>query len=208
MSNGIVIPAYDKALIQKAHGLGLAVSVTEELAISFDRTLLLGPGATVPWELLAAAWHFLERWEAAAPLWRYGVLAADVGTKVEQERTRALTFDLRLPLYASELLFLRQCDAAQALLDSWQAEQAGGAEPRLAFLRALHQTKPLFLALPRSWLKEGAGKPEAPRRPVGGMTKLVNVEIAPGRYVCCRPEEVEEYRQRFESYRVTAGRRC
>ena len=148
--NGIVIREYDKVLINKAHSLGLAASVAERPAISFDRTLILGQGVDSPWDLLDAAWGFLERWDVAAPLWRYGVLAKDVGTTDERKRTEAVTLDLRIPLYAPELLFIRQSEAAGQFLECWRQECEGGANERLAFLRALCMVKPLFLALPRS----------------------------------------------------------
>ena len=206
MTKGIFTTELDQDLISKAAKRGLLVTQGNEPRIAYEQTLIAGHGVDVPWDLLDSGFQFLERWDVAAPLWRYGVLAKDVGTTDERKRTEAVTLDLRIPLYAPELLFIRQSEAAGQFLECWRQECEGGANERLAFLRALCMVKPLFLALPRSWLKEGTGRAEVPRRPVGGMTKLVNVEIAPNRYVCCRPEEAEMYRQRFAEQR--GGRRC
>ncbi len=200
--NGIVLTELNQSIITEAVKRGLEVTVCDMRppTVAYERTLIVGPGVAVPWGLLDAAWHWLEKWEAAAPLWRYGVLAEDVGTEEERERTRALTLDLRLLLYEPSLLFVRRCERGEALLSAWLSECADDAEPHLAFLRALARVKPIFNALSRSWLigptaehEEGAAK----RGPVRSMARLIHVEVAPGRSVCCRPEEADMYRQRF-----------
>ncbi len=200
--NGLLLRQDNEAISKQAKQHGLAVTVGEP-SIAYERTLIVGAGVNVPWNLLDAAWGWLDKWDCAAPLWRYGVLAQDVGGPSERERTEAMTRDLRIPLYATELLFVRQCEAAEQLLAAWRAE-CGDGDERLAFLRALYQVKPRFLALPRSWLSEAVMMVE-PRRRVGTMTKLVHVEIAPGRYVCCRPDEVDMYRQRYSQLAKKRG---
>jgi hypothetical protein len=193
---GIVLRQDNEATRREAKRHGLAVSVGEP-SIAYERTLIIGAGVSVPWRLLDAAFGWLEKWDCAAPLWRYGVLAKDVGGPSERERTQAITRDLRIPLYATELLLIRRSDDAERLMETWRAECADGADERLAFLRALYQVKPLHLALPRSWLQDVAIVQES-RRGVGTMTKLIQVEIAPGRYVCCRPEEAEDWKRRLQ----------
>ncbi len=190
--NGLLLRQENATIAKQAKRAGLAVTVGEP-SIAYERTLIVGAGVNVPWPLLDAAWDWLERWDCAAPLWRYGVLAQNVGGPSERERTEVITRDLRIPLYATELLFVRQSEATEQLLTVWQAEDG---DERLAFLRALYQVKPLFLALPRSWLSEVPVVQEERKKP-SSMTKLVHIEIAPGRYVCCRPDEVEMYRQRY-----------
>lgn len=180
----------------RLRGAGYSLIVSDDWEPRGAKTLFL-TGAEVPFLLLEAGWHFLDRWDVAAPLWRYGVLAQDVGGPSERERTEAVTKDLRLLLFAHELLFVRDSEAARRFLEVWRAECEGEAEPRLAFLRALHLVKPLFCALPRSWLRETVTVQAETRKRASVMTKLVHIEIAPGRYVCCRPDEVEMYRQRY-----------
>ena len=54
---------------------------------AWQRALFVAPGTAVPWRLVGYGLHFIERWDVAAPLWRYGVLAKDVGSPAERERT-------------------------------------------------------------------------------------------------------------------------
>jgi len=199
---GMLLRMANMAAERKARGMGLAVETTAEWRIPWAQTVIVSAGATIPWELLDAGLHFVERWDAAAPLWRYGVLAADVGTQAERERTEAVCLDLRVPLFAAELLFVRDSEAGRALLRTWREECAPGWDERLAFLRALHVAKPMFCALPRTWLAEMAVKPEARARirevPAMAPPPLVRVKIGPGRFVRCRPGEEEETRRRFD----------
>jgi len=201
---GLVLRQENETIAKQAKQHGLAVTVGEP-SIAYERTLIVGAGVNVPWSLLDAAWGWLDKWDCAAPLWRYGVLAQDVGGLSERERTEAITRDLRIPLYATELLFVRRSETTEQLLAVWQAERDGGDE-RLAFLRALYEVKPLFLALPRSWLAKRAAPVAQPRRNTGSNVRLVHVQIAPGRSVCCRPDEVEIYRQRYAQLAQRRGR--
>jgi hypothetical protein len=192
MSRGIVIRESNEAIQHAAKRHGLPVTVGEP-SLVYERTLLIGDGIAVPWEQVSKGFGFLDTWEAAAPIWAYETLAADVARGAERERAEALIGDLRVPLYSTELLFLRRCENSERLLSLWQADGGG----RLAFLRALYEVKPLFLALPRSWLVKAASVAGRTRRNTGSNVRLVHVQIAPGRSVCCRPDEVDMYRQRF-----------
>ncbi len=200
---GILLHQEDGLTQRRAQGHGYLVRVADDPALIADQTLIVGPEVGIPWNLLDAGWHFLERWEAASPLWRYGVLAKDVGTAEERERTRECTLDLRVPLYEPSLLFLRRSEGAEQLLAVWQAECAEGGNRRLAFLRALCQVKPLFLALPRSWMVEPAlyEQPRQVAQPDPQKPGLVLVEVGPKRFIRCHPEEAEIMRQRFSPQR-------
>ncbi len=202
MSRGIVIREDNEAIQHAAKRHGLPVTVGEP-GIVYERTLLIGDGIAVPWEMVPRGFDFLDTWEAAAPIWAYETLAADVVRGSERERTEALIGDLRVPLYSTELLFLRRCENSERLLSLWRAD---GGDERLAFLRALYEVKPLFLALPRSWLAKRAAPVAQPRRNTGSNVRLVHVQIAPGRSVCCRPDEVEIYRQRYAQLAQRRGR--
>ncbi|MFH0902323.1 MAG: hypothetical protein V2A73_16955 [Pseudomonadota bacterium] len=220
----LVIREPNKETQVRGQQLGLKVVVADGWSLHAPKTLFASPKATIPWYLLEAGFGFLDRWDVAAPLWRYGVLASDVGGPSEQARTKKICRDLRLLLYAHELLFVKDNEAGNDFLVTWLRELEGGAEPRLAFLRALHIVKPIFCALPRSWLQEVAGvasqrevismPPQRPvpaaavqgRRPPRPKGNLIQVELAPGRYVCCKPEEAEMYRERFAQMRRKRGK--
>jgi hypothetical protein len=192
---GVVLRADDEEARQWAARHRLPVEIQAAYDLSWERTLFVEPAVAVPWSMLARGFDFLAQWEAAAPVWSYETLAADVATGPERERTQALVGDLRVPLYETGLLFVRDCEGGRALLKAWQAEDG---EPRLAFLRALYRVKPLFLALPRSWLADRAAPP-APRgnrlQPL--PSGLVRVKVGPARYVRCRPGEEQAVIERY-----------
>ncbi|MDD5059298.1 MAG: hypothetical protein PHQ60_15685 [Sideroxydans sp.] len=179
----------EHAAIQgRLQSLGFSVQVSDAWEAPFERTLFVTPGVNIPWDLLRVGLGFLERWEAAAPLWKVGYLAADVGTSRERRATEAVIRDLRVPLYAHELLFVRRGSQGEKLLEAFAEEQIEEGEPRLAFLRALYRTKPRFCALPRSWLSKGSSEARpAPRRVEGPATVLV--EVKRNVFVRCRPGE-------------------
>ena len=192
---------------------GVVIAEGSLAEIPFDRALIVTPGVTIPWDLVNHGFRFLQRWDAAAPLWRYGVTAADVGTSAERERTKKVTLDLRVLLYSHELLFVRNSPDGRTLLTVWEQEMVGGGDPRLAFLRAVYRVRPLFLTLPRTWLAElrHQSPPQSVRhrgrssrhrrrssRRRNPAVKMVRVEIAPGRYVRCKPGEEEETRKRWD----------
>ena len=188
---GLLLRRDNAMLRHVAERRGLAVQVSDEPALPWDLTLVAS--GSVPWSLVDAGFRALERWEVAAPI--DGQLAEDVGGESDRERTRAVVRDLRAPLYSIDLVLIRRCEATERLIEAWRAERGG--DERLAFLRALYRAKPLILALPKTWLQQVAVvSPRATRRP-NGDNRLVYVQIAPGRSVCCRPEEAEMYRQRF-----------
>lgn len=191
----------------KRHRLEVVIADGSLAETEFDRALIVAPGTGIPWDLVRHGFHFLQRWDAAAPLWRYGKVAADVGGPAEQKRTQKITRDLRVLLYAHELLFVRNSPDGRTLLAAWQEEMTGAGEARLAFLRAVYRVKPLFLALPRTWSSEVQRRPK--ERPVarhGQRSNLVRVEIAPGRYVRCKPGEEEKTKKQWER-QLRRGRR-
>lgn len=112
MSQGIVIRQDSPVVRGKAKSLGLEVrparsvsdrgtGVAAEWGLPWTWTLFLGSGFTVPWDLVPAGFKFLKRWDAAAPLWRQGMLAGGLGTAAEREQTLAVCLDLRIPLWKS-----------------------------------------------------------------------------------------------------------
>ncbi len=197
-AQGIVLQVEDERIQQRAAQYRLPAKVQDGYDLPWERTLFLDPAiGRVPWGLLARGFGFLTTWEAAAPVWSYETLAADVATGDERKATEALIGDLRVPLYETGLLFVRRCENSERLLNLWREE---GGDERLAFLRALYQVKPLFLALPRSWLAASARATAAPRRVVGDQTLpngLVRVKVGPARYARCRPGEEDMIRQRY-----------
>lgn len=208
MSDVLILRREDKQALQWARRLGLEVLVSSSWDLRGERCLFVGPGVEPPWHSVQAALEMVTTWEVAVPLWRYNVLAGDIGGPGERAKTERIVRDLRMPLYAPELLFARNCDGARALIEAWRVECETGADERLAFLRAMYRIKPRLCALPTAWLNGSAapahaGGPKIQRQP-GAPQNLVNVEILPGRYVRCKPGEEVAVKARFD--RMLQGR--
>ena len=197
MTRGIVLSGPDKTIQARAKNSKLAVTVSDALPLAYDRTLFVDPGIAVPWDLLPAAWNFLERWDAAVPLWRYGVNASDVGSQAEKAQTQAIVRDLRVLLHSVELLFVRDNADGRALVAAYRVERATGGEKRLAFLRAYYQTKPRLCVLPITWLadvhqrsKQSQTANDSRRR--RSKADLVTIELEPGRWAKVDKNDVEK----------------
>jgi hypothetical protein len=202
---GVLLLGDDAQIAAQAKAHKLPVMVRDEPSVPWSMTLIVAPGTRVPWDMLPAAWHFLQRWDAAVPLWRYGETAEDVGTAAERKRTKAIVRDLRVLLYSHELLFVRKNEAGQKLVATWVQEQENGGESRLAFLRAVYRIKPTLCVLPRTWLAEIAeqarqatmrtSRPRHQRHTAD--EPMVQIQVAPGVTVQCRESEEQAMRARW-----------
>lgn len=201
--NGILLLGNDKVTTGRANGFRLQVTQAAELPgeLPFEKTLIVEAGLRVPFDYLPAAWGFLERWDAAVPLWRYTMTAAQVGTDSDREATAAVIRDLRVLLHATEFLFVRRNEAGAALYAAWLEEMAGGGDKRLAFLRAVYQVKPRLCVLPTSWLvRTMLPVPATPVKPPK-RGPLVLVELAPDRFVKVHEGDEERVRALFARQR-------
>lgn len=199
MNRGVVIRGgSDEVIESRARRAGLGVAVMDGWTLPFEQTLVVEAGTRVPFDLLPAAWQFLKRWDAAVPLWRYGVLAADVGTAEERGYTKVIIRDLRVLLHSVELLFINATSGAGCDLHlAWADECQQGTDKRLAFLRAVYKVKPRLCVLPTTWLAEVRDWQAAPpvkRRAAGPGRPMVMVEIEPGRVVKCHAGDEERIR--------------
>ncbi len=167
MTERVVLRAPDSEIERWALGAGYILEMHQDWDLRGERTLFVAPGARMPRDLLKQGFRLLERWDVAVPLWRYGVLAKDIGTEAERERTKAIVLDLRVLLYAHEVLFVRPEGDGERFIQAWRGECVPGANERLAFLRALHAVKPLVCTLPQEWVARLEDGPAAePRRRV------------------------------------------
>lgn len=202
-TKGIVLRGEDKTIQAQASKHNLPVRVDDGYEIPFAKTLFVEAGTRIPWDLLPAAWHFLERWDAAVPLWTYGELAEDQGTAAERKATKEVVRDLRVMLHAVELVFVQRNGACQALMCAWQEEMEGATDERLAFLRAMCRVKPMLCVLPVTWLATVRSSSHQALARGRGMSRnagkpLVRVQLEPGRYVKCHEGDEEKVLAHFE----------
>lgn len=121
-------------------------------ALPFPRTLLWDASIPLRTDLVSVGFHRLSAgWQVAAPLFSYGKLARDIGTPEERELTAEIIHDLRVPVYDTRTVYVRRCPDTERLIKLWIKERQRGNDDRLAFHRALYQTKPVMCALPITW---------------------------------------------------------
>lgn len=186
---------------------------SQDFTIPFVKTLFVDD-VRIPFDLLPAAWHFLDRWDMAVPLWRYGKTANDIGTSEERKITKEIIRDLRVLLYSHELLFVRKNKAGIEFMQQWEQECERGDEKRLAFLRALYIVKPKVCVLPTSWLAEVQKRSRKDIKTLRGNVALVQragskppkplvtIELEPGRSVKCHAGDEEKVREHFNRMRT------
>lgn len=203
MSEGIVLLGEQEDWEDVISESGHNFLVSDEMVLEFDKTLFVEAGAEIPFDLVPAAWHFLNKWDAAIPLWRYGMTAEDVGTPEERKYTKEIIRDMRVLLPATELLFVRRNEAGEQLLEVYKEEMEGGRNKRLAFLRANYKVKPRLCMLPRTWLAKifEREKMDARGRNRPTSSRLVRVEIEAGRFVKCKPGDEEKVIEMYEAGR-------
>ena len=123
--------------------------------LAYPKTILVGAKAKLKPGLLPPGINLLKRWQLAVPLVSYKTLAADIGTEEEREQAKADILDLRVPIYQTDLMFVRRSPETRELFDVWNAIPGNR---HLAFLRALWKVKPLICALPVSWWTKDDGR--------------------------------------------------
>ena len=122
-----------------------------KFALPFQRNLLWDMEVKLEMALLPVGFGLLDVWDLAVPLCDYKTLAVHIGSEEEQEKTKAVIRDLRVPVYDVRLMFAKYCQNTVDLFTRWQKECIDDSNERLAFLRALYAVKPLILALPSTW---------------------------------------------------------
>lgn len=212
--NGVLLRANDDVICRQAERAKLPVVIGSDYELPFDKTLIVEPKTRVPWDLLPAAWQFLERWDAAVPFWTYGKMAKDIGQDIERKLARQEIRDLRVLLYSYELLFVRKNSTGETLIKKWESLQKSfeNLDKRLTFLRAVYAVKPRLCVLPITWLADvqrssqqamlrhrGVSNPGKGRR-------LVVVELEPGRIIKCYEGDEERVRRQYQDTRERAHR--
>jgi hypothetical protein len=200
MGNGkemmqLVLRERNEAKEQFAERIGMSVAIRDGWQIEADKTLFAAPDARIPFDLITAAVDFLDKWDIAVPLWKYNRLAADELPVKERKRTARVVGDLRVLLYAHELLFVRDSTDGRKFLAAFEAELNGSENERLAFLRALHTVKPVVCYLPITWLADilrDSQQALMNRAPMPRRRDLVHVQIRPGQYVKCEKGKEKE----------------
>lgn len=154
--HGIVVLNASAEMIKRSGETEIRAVESDRPRLEYPLTLLWHPQALLRHELLPVGFSLLKTWQVVCPLWDYETLACQVGSEEERERTKAVVKDLRVPLYDTNLIYVKRCGDTERLIDQWNAEEG---DEKLAFLRALYMVKPLILAVPITWTGK-QGPPE------------------------------------------------
>ncbi|NIQ89319.1 MAG: hypothetical protein GWN93_09700 [Deltaproteobacteria bacterium] len=126
--------------------------------IPFKRTLILHGRFAMNDKMMAMGFGRIEKpkgwdaWEVAAMLKLPDLLAQSVGNEQDQAKTRNVIGDLRLPVYETGAVWVRQTDKAQAFIKAWATQLDNGGSEEHAFIRALYTHDVLMCTLPYGWL--------------------------------------------------------
>lgn len=93
-----------------------------------------------------------DDWDVAAMLLSDQAMAVHFGNKAEQQKTKKVIGDLRVPVYNTAAVWLRNTARAKQLVAAWWTEVDKGANEHHAFLRAVYSTQPLICTLPAGWV--------------------------------------------------------
>jgi hypothetical protein len=122
--------------------------------LPYPRTLFWDTSALLRRDLIPIGFDRLDHgWQLAVPLYSYQRLATEFGSSADRAATQQITGDLRLLCYDPRVIFARRCGDVEGFFAHYLSELTNGGEPHLAFLRALHATRPLLCALPVTWIR-------------------------------------------------------
>jgi hypothetical protein len=93
-----------------------------------------------------------DAWEVAAMLMSKDAMALHYGPENERQQTKKAVGDLRIPVYNTAALWVRNTSAVKRLLNEWWAAVEAGADERHAFLRVLKKVPVLICTLPAGWV--------------------------------------------------------
>jgi hypothetical protein len=137
---------------------GIKLQYGDTIELPWERTLLwhtrtpMTPEGAALGLMRIDAENQDSAWEMAAMLKGETLLARDVGTELEQERTLEALGDLRLPVYETGILWVRRTETTEEVIRLWQSEVADGADAQHAFIRTIYTLPVILCTLPAKWV--------------------------------------------------------
>lgn len=141
---------------------GLKVDIAEfsgAIRLPYERTLIWHHRLPLDRKQIALGFERIRdtgryaSWEVAAMLRQNDLLASQIGDKADHRRTLARVGDLRLPVYETGAVWVRQTTDTTAMVAEWDRQSRDSECVEHAFLRALYTPPPVLLcSLPAGWL--------------------------------------------------------
>lgn len=146
LRNGAKVPPAVESL------KNITIADSNSIDLAFAITILLSGNIKLRPQYLPVALSLLDQWQILAPLYSYTELAETIGDEGGRRRTRDVIYDLRVPIYQTDMLFVRRDETTRQFMALWiEDTRATEDDPRLTFLRTLFEVKPLILAVPTIW---------------------------------------------------------
>lgn len=131
-------------------------------AVRYEHTLIWDPSARLwPAQILLGFSRIqktrkeYDSWEIAAMLASDTALAGNIGPPEEKKLTLKVVGDLRLPVYSTKAIWVRNTPTAKRTILKWANALKEGQHSQHAFLRAIYTEHPLVCTLPATWLVSG-----------------------------------------------------
>ena len=154
---GIHVRAVEGSVDLSALGdIGLRVPTSYgSVAAPYTNTFLWEPSKVLSPRLLNYGFLRIVEggWDLASSLHSYKVLADRVGSEEDRRGTERLIGDLRLPVYDSRLVWVRDTPASCSFLEAWEVELQKGVGEFHSFLRTLYTIRPRICTLPMDWTR-------------------------------------------------------
>ena len=137
---------------------GLEIRRGNQLELPWERTVLWYPGASLTAEAIVLGLMRIDAddqelaWEMAAMLDSKTRLVQDIGTEEDKAFTMEVLGDLRLPVYGTQVLWVRQTEMTEEVLRLWRAEVDAGCDERHAFVRTIYSCRVKLCTLPANWI--------------------------------------------------------
>jgi len=133
---------------------GIEHTKSDKPEMLYSENMIWSNGVNIKREVVGVGFNLLKKWQVAIPIYDYEKLAVHQKmTKKETEYIESVIHDLRVPIYNTNLIFIRRSSETKALLEQWIQEQKLIEDVNLAFQVAYYKCKPTLCALPVDWIK-------------------------------------------------------
>lgn len=132
---------------------GIELTHSDDYYMFYSENMIWNNGVNIRRENLFVGFKLLKNWQLAVPLHSYDDLAIhQTMTKDEKSYIKAAIKELRVPIYNTDLMFVRRCDETQELFNQWEIEKTIIENNSLSFHVAMYKTNPVLCALPVNWV--------------------------------------------------------
>ncbi len=117
------------------------------------KVLMLDGALKIDMEFAKHIFRWLDVWEVAAPFYDYNKMLVDIADEHDKAKIIKVVFDLRIPLYRNDIVFIRTNENTKKLLNVYEKQKAEYHNHMVAFMHAIWVVKPYIIYLPKEILE-------------------------------------------------------